>query len=89
MHAWAAGGASGGQIILGLALWAAAIAAYFVPAIIAAARHVPNAGSVIVVDLLLGWTVIGWIVALAMAFRSKPVPYPPPYSQPGWQPPRR
>ena len=33
----------------------------------------PNDGSVIVVNVLLGWTVVGWIIALAMACRSKPV----------------
>ena len=39
------------------------IIGYFIPTIVALARHVPNAGSVVVIDLLLGWTVIGWIVA--------------------------
>jgi hypothetical protein len=49
------------------------IAAYFAPTITALARKVPNRGSVIVVNLLLGWTVVGWVVALAMACRSKPL----------------
>ncbi|MFJ6385087.1 superinfection immunity protein [Kitasatospora sp. NPDC092039] len=35
-------------------------------------RGVPNRGSVIVVNVFLGWTVLGWIVALAMAARSGP-----------------
>jgi Superinfection immunity protein len=48
------------------------IAGYFAPTITVLARKVPNRGSVIVVDLLLGWTVIGWVVAVAMACRSKP-----------------
>ena len=43
---------------------------YFLPAIIGALRRVRGLGSVVVVNLFLGWTVIGWIVALAMAFRS-------------------
>jgi len=48
-----------------------AVAFYFLPAIIAAVRRVRNLGSVIVVNVFLGWTVIGWIVALAMAFRTR------------------
>jgi hypothetical protein len=59
------------------------IAAYFAPSIVALVRKPPSRGSVIVVDVLLGWSVIGWIVALAMACRSKRVPVvlPPP---PSW-----
>jgi hypothetical protein len=45
---------------------------YFLPTIIATARKVPNVGSVFVVNLFLGWSFIGWVVALAMAVRSKP-----------------
>jgi hypothetical protein len=47
-------------------------AAYFAPAIIAAARHHHNLGSIIVINLLLGWTFIGWIVALAMSVSATP-----------------
>ena len=48
------------------------VAAYWAPSITAAVRRVPNTGSVIVVNLFAGWTVVGWIVALAMACRSIP-----------------
>ena len=44
---------------------------YFLPAVIA--RGKPNASSVLVINLFLGWTIIGWIVALAMAV-SNPSP---------------
>jgi hypothetical protein len=40
---------------------------YFLPVFVAALRSKAHPGGVVVVDLLLGWTVIGWIVALAMA----------------------
>jgi drug/metabolite transporter (DMT)-like permease len=43
---------------------------YLAPSIVARQRHAPNAGSVVVVNVLLGWTVIGWVVALAMAYRD-------------------
>ena len=43
---------------------------YFLPSIVAAARKVTHQGSVIVINLFLGWTFIGWVVALAMACRT-------------------
>src|SRR5712664_854512 len=48
------------------ALWILLIL-YFLPALIAGARHHHNAGSIFIIDLFLGWTFLGWIVALAMA----------------------
>ena len=46
------------------------IGLYLVPTIVAVARKVTNQGSVAVVNLFLGWSVIGWVVALAMACRT-------------------
>jgi competence protein ComGC len=43
---------------------------YWVPSIVAANRHVKDSGSVYVINFLLGWTLIGWAVALAMACRD-------------------
>jgi Superinfection immunity protein len=37
-------------------------------------RHVRHIGPVGVINGLLGWTVIGWVVAPAMAYRSRPRP---------------
>lgn len=48
----------------------AAVVIYFLPSIVAISRSVPNAGSVIVLNLFLGWTLIGWVMSLAMSFRS-------------------
>jgi len=47
---------------------------YFLPFIIARKKH--NSGSVFVVNLFLGWTIIGWIVALAMAANNPPAQAP-------------
>jgi hypothetical protein len=47
---------------------------YLVPTIVATNRQMPNKGSTIVVNLFLGWTVIGWIIALAMALGRKDHP---------------
>lgn len=44
--------------------------AYFLPSVVAAERGVPHLGSVVVVNLFLGWTFLGWVVALAMACRT-------------------
>ena len=41
---------------------------YFLPTIFAGLREAPNKNSVFVVNLFLGWTLVGWVVALAMAF---------------------
>jgi hypothetical protein len=54
-------------------IWLAVIAAlYFAPTLIAHERKVPNFGSIAVINIFLGWTLVGWVVALAMAFRSVP-----------------
>jgi hypothetical protein len=47
-------------------------ALYFLPAIIAAARHTHNATGILLLNLFLGWTMIGWFVALLMAIFSMP-----------------
>ncbi|MEB4212315.1 superinfection immunity protein [Mycobacterium sp. 94-17] len=44
-----------------------ALAFYFLPTIIAALRGIPNALSVAVINLFLGWTLLGWVAALAIA----------------------
>jgi hypothetical protein len=45
---------------------------YFLPAIIAATRHTHNATGILLLNLFLGWTVIGWFVVLLMAICSAP-----------------
>lgn len=59
--------ASAGLLLLGFATLAGLVVAYFVPTFIANRRHTVNVGAVAVVNVLLGWTCIGWIIALAMA----------------------
>lgn len=54
----------------GLGLIVVIVLAYFLPTVIAFVRGVPNKGSVLVLNLFLGWTLVGWVVALAMAARS-------------------
>jgi hypothetical protein len=44
-----------------------AILLYFLPAIVAAVRNHHDANAIILTTILLGWTVIGWLVALIWA----------------------
>ncbi|GAA1233381.1 hypothetical protein GCM10009633_02960 [Janibacter melonis] len=45
-------------------------AGYMLPWAIAAVRGNRNTWSVFWVNLLLGWTVVGWVVALVMSIRE-------------------
>lgn len=38
---------------------------YFLPSLIALLRRHPNGCAILVVNLSLGWTLLGWVVALA------------------------
>ena len=40
------------------------LAVYFLPTIIAAARHAKNFVIILLVNIFAGWTGVGWIVAL-------------------------
>ena len=61
-------GGSGDELIV------AAMIMFWVPSLVAWRRHVTNTGSVVAVNVLLGWTVLGWVVALAMALRTSTRP---------------
>lgn len=50
-----------------LILFICAVAMYFLPAIIAHHRRHLSSGTIFLVNLLLGWSVIGWIVCFAWA----------------------
>ncbi len=40
---------------------------YFLPSVIGVARGKRNKGSIIVLNLFLGWTIIGWVISLIWA----------------------
>ena len=44
-----------------------AVSLYFIPTGVAAIRHKRNAGAICILNLLLGWTVVGWVIALVWA----------------------
>ena len=45
------------------------VSLYFLPTMIAGSRH-PNGGAIFFLNLLLGWTLLGWIGALVWACAS-------------------
>ncbi len=58
---------------------------HFLPTFIAGSRHVNNFWWIFLVNLFLGWTLVGWVVALLWALRDTPrFAYryvPPPYNR--------
>jgi hypothetical protein len=69
-----------GQQVLGASVLIAIIlgagACYLLPTLIAAGRGHPNVGPIAVVNIFLGWTFLGFIVALAWSL-SAVAPRPP------------
>ena len=60
-------GDDSGAIMLGLAIIAACLAFYFLPAIIGSRRRINASGALFFVNLLFGWTVLGWFLCLIWA----------------------
>jgi hypothetical protein len=59
---------SGAALVLFLLI--VGVGLYFVPTIVAVVRKVTNQGSITVINIFFGWTLIGWVMALAMACRT-------------------
>jgi hypothetical protein len=81
------------SIVLFIALSVVGFIAYWVPTAVALIRHHRSPGPIVIINLFLGWTIIGWIVALAMAVSAQPAsqqepgpPWPPahPPARPEW-----
>lgn len=54
----------GSSPLAGFLLLAVAFVVYFLPTFIASKRNHPNGTGIFLLDLFLGWTFIGWLVAL-------------------------
>lgn len=61
---------------IGLVLILVLGALYFLPVVVATVRNCKATAGVFVVNLFLGWTLIGWVVALAWAASGDPRPRP-------------
>lgn len=52
------------------------LALYFVPTFVALAGEKQNATAIIILNIFMGWTLIGWVLALVWAAVKDP-PKPP------------
>jgi hypothetical protein len=48
---------------------------YWLPTLIAIVRHTPSALGVAMLNFFLGWTVVGWILALVWALAANTSPH--------------
>lgn len=62
-------------VVVGFAVGGALIALYFLPSIVASRRHNPKYERILIFNFLLGWTLIGWVLALAWARRESQPPF--------------
>ena len=67
------------DVILGLAILMG-LSFYFLPSIIAQIRNLKCTPTIFSVNLIFGWTVIGWIAAVVWALRQQPSPQDDPAS---------
>ena len=72
----------GGLIVLGLL-----VLLYFLPSIIG--RDHRQATPILLVNLLLGWTLVGWVIALVWACMAEPKPVVAVASARSYDPPPR
>lgn len=54
-------------VVMFAATVVAGLLLYFLPTLVANWRDVPKVSFISVTNLVLGWTVVGWVVALFMA----------------------
>ena len=59
------------ETVVGLAVCFAGLAIYFIPAYVANKRDHRNATAIFALNLLLGWTFLGWAVALVWALANQ------------------
>jgi hypothetical protein len=52
---------------IGITLFVISLALYFLPTIVAVVRKKRNTLAIFLLNLFLGWTFIGWVVALVWA----------------------
>jgi hypothetical protein len=62
--------------ILGLVIIVACAAIYFLPTIIAVRKKKANTSAITLVNLFLGWTLVGWFIALLWAVSNQIVDDP-------------
>ena len=66
-----------GELVGRRAADAVMIGLYLIPSIIAQCRRHPKKVRIMLLNILLGWTIIGWLAALVWACTPKPKPSDP------------
>lgn len=61
-----------GSAVVGLLMIALVIAVYFLPMFVAIERRHRNAAAIVTLNILLGWTFLGWVAALVWALTNPP-----------------
>lgn len=61
-------GTNGAALLSTIIFFPAAFALYFAPTGVAVAKRHPHQPGVAVLNLLLGWTLVGWVAALVWAY---------------------
>ena len=61
---------SGADALAGLIVIILCLVFWFLPVIIAANRNHRNTTAIFILDLFLGWTIIGWIIALIWSVKN-------------------
>ena len=61
-----------GEAVFGFFLWVWAGGGFFLPAIIARCRNHYNKGAILALNFFLGWTIIGWGLAMVWAIMRAP-----------------
>ncbi len=62
-----------GQILVFFPFMLLMSSLYFIPARISQTRAISHSRRVLIVNTLLGWTILGWLVCLVWAYRSKSI----------------
>ncbi|MGA7500764.1 MAG: superinfection immunity protein [Isosphaeraceae bacterium] len=57
-------------ILLIIAIGVVAFGLYFWPTLIARQRNHPNTAAILALNLLLGWTFVGWVIALVWSLTA-------------------
>ena len=55
------------SVVLAIVFILIGIGVYFLPSFVAGGRQKENVGAIVVLNLFLGWTFIGWVIALVWA----------------------
>ena len=62
--------------VIGVVPW---VALYLLPTILAVRRRVPGVLWIALINVLLGWLVVGWVVALVLVLRRSHAPADGPF----------